>query len=247
MTSGTLIDLFRKLPFGLALTRSGKRSFSQEGEDMVLARIFEGKSNGVYVDVGAHHPIRFSNTYMFYLRGWSGINVDAMPGSMEAFRKLRPRDRNVEALISNKPGSVKYYLFNDSAMNTCDAELARQRDGLAHFRLTGTRTLQPQSLSAILDKQFGAGQEIDFMSIDVEGWDLDVLESNNWQKFRPAIVLIEDCLLSMHDAVESPGARFLKQRGYTLFAKTVNTLFFRREEPGNGNDSGDVQRSQPKR
>jgi FkbM family methyltransferase len=244
MTSGTLIDLFRKLPFGLALTRSGKRSFSQEGEDMVLARIFEGKSNGVYVDVGAHHPIRFSNTYMFYLRGWSGINVDAMPGSMEAFRKLRPRDCNVEALISNKSGSVKYYLFNDFAMNTCDAELARQRDGLAHFRLTGTRTLQPQSLSAILEKHFPAGREIDFMSVDVEGWDLDVLESNNWQKFRPAIVLIEDCLLSMDHALESPGARFLRQRGYALFAKTVNTLFFRREEPRSGSQSAEVQRSQ---
>ena len=65
------------------LVRGIQYSFSQEGEDLVLARIFEGKKNGFYVDIGAHHPTRFSNTHYFYRRGWSGINIDAMPGSMK--------------------------------------------------------------------------------------------------------------------------------------------------------------------
>ena len=64
-------------------------SWSQEGEDRILYRIFEQQPVGFYVDVGAHHPKRFSNTYFFYRRGWRGINIDAMPGSMKNFEKLK--------------------------------------------------------------------------------------------------------------------------------------------------------------
>ncbi|MFA7355121.1 MAG: SAM-dependent methyltransferase, partial [Sulfurimonadaceae bacterium] len=72
------------------------KSYSQEGEDMILRRLFEQQPNGFYVDVGAHHPKRFSNTYFFYKKGWRGINIDAMPNSMELFNKIRPRDINIE-------------------------------------------------------------------------------------------------------------------------------------------------------
>jgi hypothetical protein len=61
------------------------QSYSQEGEDMVLYRTFETVKEGFYVDVGAHHPDRFSNTYKFYKQGWRGINIDAMPGGMDPF------------------------------------------------------------------------------------------------------------------------------------------------------------------
>jgi hypothetical protein len=74
-------------------------SYAQEGEDMVLRRIFEDQPLGFYVDVGAHHPVRFSTTYFFYRRGCRGINIDATPGSMDAFRRLRPRDINLEVAI----------------------------------------------------------------------------------------------------------------------------------------------------
>ena len=67
---------------------------------MILRRIFIGKLTGFYVDIGAHHPKRFSNTYIFYQRGWRGINIDAKPGTKEVFNKLRPRDINLEVPIS---------------------------------------------------------------------------------------------------------------------------------------------------
>ena len=78
------------------------KSYSQEGEDMILMRLFENQKMGFYVDVGAHHPKRFSNTYFFYKLGWKGINVDAMPGSMTAFNRIRARDINIEKPVSNK-------------------------------------------------------------------------------------------------------------------------------------------------
>jgi hypothetical protein len=73
-----------------------KHSWSQEGEDLILQRIFEGQTTGFYIDVGAHHPRRFSNTFSFYRLGWQGLNIDAMPGSMVAFEKDRPPDINLE-------------------------------------------------------------------------------------------------------------------------------------------------------
>lgn len=91
-------------------------SFSQEGEDLVLKRVFEGQEQGFFVDVGAHHPQRFSNTYLFYLKGWRGINIDAMPDSMEPFEDLRPEDINIESAISDVPEVLTYYLFNEPAI-----------------------------------------------------------------------------------------------------------------------------------
>lgn len=88
----------------LYITRFHIKSYSQEGEDMILHRIFERQCKGFYVDIGAHHPFRFSNTYLFYKRGWSGINIDAMPGSMNIFNKFRNRDINLEYGIGNVIG-----------------------------------------------------------------------------------------------------------------------------------------------
>ena len=74
-------------------------SYSQEGEDLIINRLIDSKKNGFYIDIGAHHPFRFSNTYKFYKMGWNGINIDAMPGSMKLFREKRPRDINIECGI----------------------------------------------------------------------------------------------------------------------------------------------------
>ena len=82
-----------------------QKSYSQEGEDMVLERIFAGKKGGFYVDVGAHHPRRFSNTYFFYRKGWKGINIEPNPEAIHAFQSDRKRDTNLQCGISDRPGA----------------------------------------------------------------------------------------------------------------------------------------------
>ena len=78
-----------------------KRSYAQDSEDLlVLSLLGDSKPPGFYVDVGAHHPARYSNTLLFYLKGWRGINIDALPGSMDLFRTWRPLDVNLEIAIS---------------------------------------------------------------------------------------------------------------------------------------------------
>src|SRR5262249_37716331 len=102
-----------------------RTSFSQEGEDLLIDRIFERQDRGTYVDVGAHHPRRFSNTELLHRRGWRGVNIDATPGSMAAFRRLRPRDINLEIGIAATSGDRDFYIFDEPALNTFDAARAK--------------------------------------------------------------------------------------------------------------------------
>ena len=203
------------------------RSFSQEGEDVILHRINPNKKNGFYVDVGAHHPRRFSNTYMFYKRGWRGINIEPDPESAGIFRKERSMDVNLQIGISAQPGKMKYYKFNESAMNTFDSNLAKEIIDSSVYTLLETIDIQLERLDDILDSYLPENTEIDFLSIDVEGFDLSVLESNNWRIYRPRVVLAEERGASVAEAVDGEVSSFLHQQGYELFAKTFNTLFFR--------------------
>lgn len=203
-------------------------SYSQEGEDMILGRIFERQPVGYYVDVGAHHPERFSNTYFFYLRGWSGINIDAMPGSMEAFKKIRPRDVNLEIPISNTNEFLTYYIFNEPAVNTLSAESANQSMQNARYHILSEVQLQTLTLKQVLEENLPNGQQIDFLSIDVEGLDFQVILSNDWIKYRPVVILVENLGGgSANEALQSDVSRFLKSKNYEMYCKTCNTLIFR--------------------
>lgn len=207
------------------------KSYSQEGEDLVLKRIFEHQKNGFYVDIGAHHPLRFSNTYLFYKKGWSGINIDAMPHSMKSFNRMRPRDINIESPIGEDNQELCYHIFNESALNTFKSDLAKKILQIPHYKLLKTQVLKTRSLKSILDEFLPKSQKIDFMSIDVEGLDLQVLQSNDWGEYRPKILLVE--ILGGGDIqsiLSSPTYAFLSNQGYGFFAKTFNTCFFKIKE-----------------
>lgn len=203
-----------------------RKSYSQEGEDMILRRIFEKTPKGFYVDVGAHHPKRFSNTYFFYKRGWAGINIDAMPGSMKLFQQLRNRDINLEIPIASKDQVLTFYSFNEPALNGFSKELSKERDGQNGWFIKDEILLQTQKLSSVLDNFLPNGTKIDFLSIDVEGFDLDILHSNNWEKYKPKVILIEILGSDFAEIEHNEIAIFLKAKGYSLFAKAVHTIIF---------------------
>ena len=203
-------------------------SWSQEGEDRILCRIFEQQSVGFYVDVGAHHPKRFSNTYFFYKRGWRGINIDAMPGSMKNFEKLRPRDINLECGIGTFNGKLDYYIFNEPALNGFSKELTQKRNNEdSSYQINEIVKVEILPLSVILDRQLPEKQIIDFMSIDVEGLDYEVLISNDWSKYRPKYVLTEILDSSLHEIEQSQIGKFMKKVGYFLYAKCIHTVIFK--------------------
>ena len=211
--------------------RQGYRSYSQEGEDRVLVSLLSkirggaNISDGFYVDVGAHHPYRYSNTCLFYKRGWRGINIDAMPGSMTSFRKQRPRDINVESGIGRQVGTSKFYVFNVPALNTFDQDLARARCN-DDWRITQIVDVPIAPLSEILKQHLPKERTIDFLTVDVEGFDLDVLQSNDWKHYRPSVVLVETLGRSLEDLALDPVTGYMRSLGYVAYSKTVNTTFF---------------------
>jgi FkbM family methyltransferase len=205
-----------------------KASYSQEGEDLILERFLEGRKEGFYVDVGAHHPRRFSNTYRLYLRGWRGLNIDANPGSMRMFRRLRPRDINVEAGVSAVKGEITFHIFNEPALNTFDRELALKRVNTT-YTIIKEVPLTTQPLWMLLDQYVPSGTRIDLLTIDVEGFDYEVLQSNDWLRYVPEFVLVEQLeTQAVITASNDPISMLLSAQKYSIVAKTMNTLLFKR-------------------
>jgi len=201
-------------------------SYAQEGEDNILYRFFENRGPGFFIDVGAHHPIRFSNTYKFYKLGWTGINIDAMPGSMDAFKIKRPADINLEIPVSDIEAECPFYIFNEPALNTFSEEFAKECDGKDNYKLERVVNIKTKRLDNILDQYLTPGQSINFLSIDAEGYDYKILLSNNWDKYRPEVVLLESDE-AFKNIFNSEIYKFMHEKGYEIFAKTVRTYFFK--------------------
>ena len=208
--------------------RFTNESYSQEGEDRVLNRIFDNRTKGFYVDVGAHHPQRFSNTYIFYKKGWRGINIDAMPGSMELFKKTRHFDINLEIPVAGREAILPFYIFNETALNTFSAEVAAERERKEAYRVEKVINIKTRTLSDILDQYLLPETTINFISIDAEGFDFDILKSNDWRKYPADIVLVES-ELSVKEFLESELYRYMQEMGYRFFAKTLLTYFLKND------------------
>jgi FkbM family methyltransferase len=203
------------------------KSYSQEGEDMILRRVFEGQDSGFYVDVGAHHPRRFSNTYYFYKQGWTGINIEPNPHAAKAFKSYRPRDINLCLGVSDIESVLKYYYFDEPALNTFDSSVVKSRLADTPYKVIGHEDITVDRLDNILKKYLPTGQSIDFLSVDVEGLDLAVLRSNDWHLFRPKCVLAEALNMTLEEAMKSDLVFFMIEQDYVLFSRMYNTLIFR--------------------
>jgi FkbM family methyltransferase len=186
-------------------------SYSLNFEDVIFHRLFPVIENGFYVDVGAGHP-RFENdTFSLYQRGWHGINVEPNHGFHGALMEERPRDTNIRAVLADSFGDVfTYYELDGSGLSTCDAEQA------AAYQAIGLdvvlREVSTTTLSSILAE---AGVvHINILKVDVEGFEEKVLAGNDWERFRPDVVLVEATY------PENPVRRptnilsFMEQRGY---------------------------------
>lgn len=212
--------------FGIQKWLYSNPSYSQEGEDMILRRFVDEDRSGFYVDVGAHHPYRFSNTYFLHQKGWRGINIDPLPGAMDLFKRCRPKDINLNLGISANHGSLNYFMFNEPALNTFDRDIAESRLSDT-YRIIETRSVPVTPLAKVLAENLEQFQQIDLLSVDVEGYDLEVLQSNDWVKFRPRLIVVESLQSSSVLAViDSAVYQFLADKGYELVAKSYYSCIF---------------------
>jgi FkbM family methyltransferase len=205
------------------------KSYSQDGEDMILKAIYEQRKNykGFFVDVGAHHPVRFSNTRYFYKRGWRGINIEPTPSAIQAFKTFRSRDINLNIGISPTKGELKFYCFNEPALNSFSKEVSERIDkDSSKYKIIKELNIDVLPLTEVFDTYLPKNTKIDFMTIDVEGLDYQVLLSNNWDKYKPDVLLVEENV-DVDAIKDSLIYNFLKEKGYRFFAKTLRTCIYR--------------------
>lgn len=215
----------RQLYKYLGLFAYGRYSYAQEGEDLIVDRLLSGKRKGFYVEVGCHHPFRFSNSYLLYRRGWSGICIDPLPGTRLLFNKHRPRDLVIEMGVGEENSTLTYFMFNEPALNSFDRALSLSRDGRCGARLIKTIDVEVRRLSEIMSDHKG-WPPIDVLSVDVEGFDIQVLRSNDWIRCRPAIIIAECLGLDLRSLASDPVVAFLSELDYSIYAKTGNSVVF---------------------
>lgn len=202
--------------------KNGRLTYSQSGEDVILETILGNIKQGFYVDIGANNPYVQSNTYYFYKKGWRGMNVDALPDISLKFNKLRPRDINIEAGISNNEGELNYYMFESSFYNTFNPRIAQEI--AKHTNLTGKIPIKTIPLIKLF-KDYNIGN-IDFLSVDAEGMDLSVLQSNDWTLYRPKIIITEFFSKGLEKIFQDPIFQYLTSKGYIFFCNSATNAFY---------------------
>ncbi len=167
---------------------SSTRSYSQSGEDILLDSFLGKKQKGFYVDIGAHDHVALSNSYLFFKRGWNGIQIEPNPRKIEHFRKYRPGTVSLNIGIGNKT-TAPFYIFDLEALSTFSEEESKHSTSFGH-KITETVTVDIVPLREVFDEHLG-GNKIDFMSVDTEGYDMETLKTNDWEKYRPSFIVVE--------------------------------------------------------
>lgn len=195
------------LPRRFAALRWAHASYSQLGEDVMLQAVWGSMpEQGRYLDIGCNHPIRWSNTYRLYLRGWRGVGVDMIGDYGPLWARYRPGDVFIEGAVSRDADEVQV-LRNDSHLNESRVVVVEPGDGE-----TGS-TVSAVSLATLMEEHFKE-EPCRVLSVDCEGHDLEVLKSNDWTRFRPYALVVED----HGDVGATELHQFCREQGYILVA-----------------------------
>ena len=205
-------------------------SYAQNFEDVILNRVFRGKREGFYVDVGAMDPVRGSVTKHFYDLGWRGVNVEPVPRFFKALARGRPRDVNLPVAIGKSRDTLELYDFRLAGVSTFSPEFAD------HFVEQGySYTKRPIEVLTLKDvcEEHCRGP-VDFMKIDVEGWEKEVLEGGgDWQRFRPRVLIIEATEPESNEPLWDEWEPFLLERGYVFaYFDGLNRFYVPKEAIG---------------
>ena len=216
----------------MATKKYAKSSYSQCGEDLIVNFIFSSLQikKPTYLDIGAHHPAYLSNTAYFYSKGCSGINIEPDSTLFIAFKKNRRKDINLNIGIGIQQGTLDFYLMSSPTMNTFSKEEAEALVLEHGMSIKQVLSVPVDTLPNIID-EYCAGKFPDFLSLDVEGIDLKILTTIDYQRTCPKVVCVETISFSN----EGRGKKdlniinFLQEKDYILYADTyINSIFVRR-------------------
>ena len=158
--------------------------YSNWGLDMLVDHFFKKRKNGIYIDVGCHHPFLNNNTYRLYKRGWTGINIDLDFNTIDMFNFFRNKDTNILSAVSDKEEMRDLFFFhNRSAVNTLSSENGSKSKEI--------KKIKTRSLNSIIEDSCFSNKKIDLISIDVEGFEMNVLNGFDVNKYMPDLIIIE--------------------------------------------------------
>ena len=217
------------------LGRHARPTYSAHGEDAVLYAIFEEHGGvperGFYVDVGAYHPTALSNTARLHAAGWRGINIEPNPVMAGFLAAERPGDVTLRQAAGTPARTADLLFFGDwASSNTLDPEFAAMISAGQQVAVERAIPTEVVPLADVFDEYLPAATVIDFLTVDVEGMDVEVLQSNDWDRFRPAVVATEDLALQLENPTASAVFRLLGSHGYRLVSHAVKTSFYLRGE-----------------
>lgn len=203
-----------------------QKTFSQQGEDIFINEYFKNDKKGLYVDIGCYHPFVYSNTFLLYQKKWTGINIDLNQASIDLFNIARPNDINICAAISNENKYVDLYFHHKfSAINTINEKFNSYAKKNISKDKRDFKKIKAHTFNSLCEKYVGQ-KNIDFLNIDVEGSDSEVLEGFDLKKFKPKLICVE-----IHDTGELQAntnkcLKILNNNGYYFIKKTGVSSFF---------------------
>lgn len=225
---GLAIRLRRKFSHLLHHALGSERvSYAQCGEDLILENLFAslGISKIRYFDIGAHHPSYLSNTFLFYRQGSSGVCVEPDPHAILKFQKLRPRDHCLNIGIGPEPGTAMFYVMTTPTLSTFSRDEAERYVSYGAEQIEATLQIPMRTINEVIETECKGVP--DLISIDVEGYDLPILKSLDYERWRPKALCVET-LTYVEDghATKLKGTiEFLESQGYVLYADTyINSI-----------------------
>tara|TARA_B110001450_G_scaffold121551_1_gene114575 strand:+ start:941 stop:1558 length:618 start_codon:yes stop_codon:yes gene_type:complete len=187
------------------------------GEDKFIKNYFKNKSSGFYIDAGCYHPLDGNNTHLLYKKGWNGINFDINFYSIKLFNFLRDRDVNINSGISCKKDKLTmYYRKEINMLNTLDPKIAKIRFKNGYKK----RSIKVNTLNFFMSKYFKNLKKIDFINIDVEGSEMDVLKSLNFKFYKPQLICVE-----IHNTTKINGVNYKYLKSNNIYKYLINKKY----------------------
>ena len=208
-----------------------KKSYSHQGQDLILLDLFRNYRKGVFIEIGCNHPKKESNTYLLYKLGWTGYCVDAESSFEKEWIKYRKRDRFIHGAIANekKGGRVTFFQFENNTMSTTDK---KTMEGYTEKYGEPVATVNVDTITVedIIVK-YNIPRNYELLCVDIEGKDLDALKSAKLNLFRPKVILVEIKLHNFYKPNNSEIYTFLYDNDYIMIAKTpLDGIFIDRNE-----------------
>jgi FkbM family methyltransferase len=205
-------------------------SYAQNYEDVMLWRALKHVERGFYIDVGAWSPDIDSVTHSFYENGWSGINVEPNPEFNSQLCLRRPRDINLQLAAGEREGVLAINFLGNSGMSTLDDDIAQKHQAAGWS--ANRQAVQVTTLAKIWQAHVPAGQAVNFLKVDVEGFEEAVLKGNDWQKYRPWVVVVEATMpMSQVESHEAWESILLGASYQCAYADGLNRFYVAQEHP----------------